>query len=137
MSTLPTEMGVLTSLMLLAASLWIPYIVGVNKHLPESVNNFQRPRGDGDLPDWVARANRAHLNLLEQGLPFAILILVLHAADGFTALTYWTAIAFFWLRVAHAIGMITGYAQMPIRPLIFTAGWVCIMILGVSAFIAG
>lgn len=137
MSTLPTEMGVLVSLMLLAASLWIPYIVGVSKYRGDTVNAFQRPVGDTDLPDWVARANRAHLNLLEQSLPFAVIILVLHAAEGFTTLTYWTAIVFFWLRVAHAIGMITGYAQMPVRPLIFTAGWICIVILGVSAFIAG
>lgn len=137
MDTLPTEMGVLVSLMMLAASLWIPYIVGMNKHLPDGVNNFQRPYDGSGLPDWVTRANRAHLNLLEQALPFAIIILVLHAADGFTALTYWTAIVFFWLRVAHAVGMITGHAQMPLRPLIFTAGWVCVIILGVSAFIAG
>ena len=89
---------------------------------------------DDDLPDWVARANRAHLNLLEQGLPFAILILVLHTLDGFTALTAGTAIAFLGLRIAHAVGMITGIAQMPARPIIFTAGWVCILILGYAVF---
>ncbi len=137
MSTLPTELGVLTCLMLLAASLWIPYIIGVNKYEREGIDSFQRPPGDDGLPDWVARANRAHLNLLEQGMPFAVIILILYIADGFTTVTYWTAIVFFWLRVAHAVGMITGTARMPLRPLIFTAGWVCIMILGVSAFIAG
>jgi uncharacterized MAPEG superfamily protein len=82
----------------------------------------------------VIRANRAHINLLEQGLPFAILILILHQTGGFTTLTYWTAIAFFWLRVGHAVGMITGLAQMPLRPIIFTAGWVCILLLGYSVF---
>ena len=133
MTSLPTELGVLVCLTLLAASMWIPYIVGVNVHRTEG-NPFQRPMGDGDLPDWVARANRAHLNLLEQGLPFAILILVLHALDGFTALTAGTAIAFLGLRVAHAVGMITGIAQMPARPIIFTAGWVCILILGYAVF---
>lgn len=137
MMTLPAELLILTGLMLLAGSLWIPYVVGVNMHQPEGANPFQRPRGLDGLPDWVARANRAHLNLLEQATPFAIIILILHAADGFTAVTYWTAIAFFWLRVAHALGMITGLARMPLRPLIFTSGWVCILILGVSAFIAG
>jgi len=129
-------MGVLVSLMLIAATLWIPYIVGMNKHLPDEVNNFQRPYDGSGLPDWVVRANRAHLNLLEQSFPFAVLILILYAADGFTTVTYWTAIVFFWLRVAHAVGMITGFTQMPLRPMIFTAAWVCILILGVSAFIA-
>jgi len=136
MTGLPTELGVLVCLTLFAASLWIPYIVGVNMHRTAEANPFQRPMGDADLPDWVARANRAHINLLEQGLPFAILILILHIADGFSPLTYWTAIAFFWLRVAHAVGMITGLAQMPARPIIFTAGWVCILILGYAAFTA-
>ena len=137
MTDLPTEMGVLLCLMLLAASLWIPYIVGVNKHAPPERNSFQRPATDDGLPDWVARANRAHLNLLEQSMPFAVIILILHAMDAFTAVTFWAAIAFFWLRVAHAVGMISGATQMPLRPLIFTAGWICILILGVSAFMAG
>lgn len=136
MTGLPTELGVLVCLTLFAASLWIPYIVGVNMYARDGINPFQRPPGLDGLPDWVARANRAHLNLLEQGLPFAILILILHVSDGFSPLTYWTAIAFFWLRVAHAIGMITGIAQMPARPIIFTAGWVCILILGVAIFTA-
>jgi uncharacterized MAPEG superfamily protein len=130
----PTELVVLTWLTLLAASLWIPYIVGVNLHMPSGVNPFQRPHNGEGLPDWVIRANRAHINLLEQGLPFAVLILILHQTGGFTPLTYWTAIVFFWLRVAHAVGMITGYAQMPIRPIIFTAGWICILLLGYAVF---
>ncbi len=137
MTNLPTEMGVRRGLVPLGASLWIPYTVGVNQHQREGINPFQRPPGSDGLPDWVARAHRAHLNLLEQALPFAVIILVFHADNGFTALIHWTAIAFFWLRVAHAVGMITGYTQMPLRPLIFTAGWVCIVILGVSAFSAG
>jgi uncharacterized MAPEG superfamily protein len=89
--TFPTELGVLTCLTLLAASLWIPYIIGVNMHLPQGINPFQRPHDGSGLPDWVIRANRAHINLLEQGLPFAILILILHQTGGFTTLTYWTA----------------------------------------------
>ena len=134
MTSLPIEMVVLVCLTLFAASLWIPYVVGVNIHLGEGMNPFQRPPGLDGMPDWVARANRAHLNLLEQGLPFAILTLVLHALDGFTALTAGTAIAFLGLRIAHAVGMITGIAQMPARPIIFTAGWVCILILGYAVF---
>lgn len=134
MGALPTEMGVLVCLMLLAASLWIPYIVGVNKFPREGVNSFQRPVSDDGLPDWVARANRAHLNLLEQAMPFAVMILILNAVDGFTTLTYWTAIVFLGLRMTHAIGMITGITQMPLRPLIFTAGWMCNVILGISIF---
>lgn len=135
--TLPIELTVLTLLTIFAASLWIPYIVGVNMHLPEGVNPFQRPHDGAGLPDWVIRANRAHINLLEQGLPFAILILILHVIGGFTTLTAWTAVIFLALRVVHAVGMISGIAQMPARPIIFTAGWICILVLGYAVFAAG
>lgn len=131
-----TELFYLTLTTILAASLWIPYIVGVNKHRTETAGAFQRPMSDADLPDWVARANRAHINLIEQGLPFAVLIFILAAVDGFTPLTAWAATIFFWLRVAHAVGMITGLAQFPARPIIFTAAWICILALGYAALTA-
>ena len=82
------------------------------------------------------RAHRAHLNLLEQAIPLAVLVLLLDRLDGFTALTYWTAIAFFWLRVIHAAGMITGYARMPLRPIVFTLGWICCLIMAYAVFAA-
>jgi len=69
-------------------------------------------------------------------VPFAILVLIIDRVDGFTTLTYWTAIAFFWLRIAHAVGMITGKARMPVRPMIFNFGWVCCLIMGYAVFAA-
>lgn len=90
----PTELGVLTCLMLLAASLWIPYIVGVTSD-PNAGDNFTRPGDLSKLRPWVHRAQRAHMNLLEQAMPFAVLVLIVDRVDGFTALTSWTAIAFF------------------------------------------
>ncbi len=138
---LPTELGILTFLMILAASLWLPQIIGVANlkegTLPDDApDGFTRIHNMHLMPDWIGRAHRAHMNLLEQGIPFAVLVLLVDRLDGFTALTYWTAIAFFWLRVAHAIGYITGLAQMPLRPLIFTAGWLCTLIMAYAAFAA-
>ena len=134
MSALPTELGVLGALTLLAASLWIPYIVGVNTApegsvSPDAPDGFTLPGDFRFQRPWVQRAYRAHLNLLEQFVPFAVLVFLVDRVDGFTALTWWTAIAFFWLRVAHAVGYITGWAGFPIRPLIFTAGWTCCLLM--------
>lgn len=136
METFPTELGILTCLTLVAASLWIPYIVGVVRNpLPEgSPDPFLRPGDLNDLPAWVHRAHRAHLNLLEQFVPFAVLVLIIDRVDGFTSLTYWVAIVFFWVRVAHAVGMISGKARMPLRPILYNIGWVCCMLLGYSVF---
>jgi len=137
----PTELGILTCLMILAASLWMPQIIGVSNlkdgTLPDDApDGFVRIHNMHLMPAWIGRAHRAHMNLLEQAIPFAVLVLIIDRMDGFTALTYWTAIVFFWLRIAHAIGMITGWALMPVRPLIFTAGYVCCLIMAYSVFAA-
>ena len=139
MESFPTELGILACLALFAASLWIPYIVGVNTAPagslpPDAPDGFVRIGNPALHRPWVQRAYRAHLNLLEQLVPFAVLVLLVDRLDGFTALTYWTAIAFFWIRVAHAAGYITGYAAMPLRPILFTAGWVCCLIMGYAVF---
>jgi uncharacterized MAPEG superfamily protein len=99
----PTELGVLTCLMILAASLWIPFIVGSGSDAGV-VDGFDRPYDVAKLKPWVHRAFRAHPNLLEQAFPFAVLVLIIDRMDGFTALTYWTAIALFWLHVCMQSG---------------------------------
>jgi len=115
---------------LLAASLWIPFIVGVNVQREVDTTDFTRPPDLSALPAWVHRAHRAHLNLIEQMLPFAVIVLVAHVLAGSTTVTVWASVAFFWLRVIHAAGMISGVARFPIRPIIFTASWLCILAIG-------
>jgi len=124
-----TELTYLTLTALLAATLWIPYIIGVNKYEVDG-DNFARPADLGKYPEWVHRAHRAHLNLLEQALPFAIIVLIAQSQGVSNTITAVAAGAFFWLRILHAIGMISGIATFPIRPIVFNLGWVCILVLG-------
>ena len=133
---LPLEINVVIVLAVFAASLWIPYIVGVNIHPQQGVDDFARPPSLTGFPEWVHRAHRAHLNLLEQLLPFAILVLIIDRVDGYSALTYWTALSFLTFRMAHAIGMISGYARFPLRPILFTAGWICCLVMAYAALTA-
>lgn len=51
---------------------------------------------------WVHRSHRAHLNLIEQFVPFAAIVLVAHVAHVSTPITRWAVITFFWLRVDAA-----------------------------------
>ncbi|NNE54021.1 MAG: MAPEG family protein [Sulfitobacter sp.] len=138
MTNFPTELAVLTCLALLAATLWVPYIVGVTRQpsADGSADTFVRPGDLRDLPAWVHRAHRAHLNMLEQFLPFAVLVLLVDRVDGYSSLTYWTVIAFFWIRVAHAAGMISGIARMPLRPILFNLGWLCCLLMAYAVFAA-
>ncbi|MBV0912567.1 MAPEG family protein [Anianabacter salinae] len=123
------ELFWLTLTTLLAASLWVPYIVGVNS-TPVPQPEGHRPHDVSGTVPWVHRAWRAHLNLLEQFLPFAVIVLIAHLAGVSNAATVWASAAFFGLRVAHAVWMIAGFPTLPLRPLIFTAGWICILVIG-------
>jgi uncharacterized MAPEG superfamily protein len=125
-----TELTWLIYTAVLAASLWIPYIVGINITEFEGKNTiFIRPPEQSKMEPWVQRSYRAHLNLLEQLLPFAIIVLIAAIAKVSNFATVWCSVAFFWLRVTHAIGMITGLARGPIRPVIYLAGWVAILVI--------
>jgi uncharacterized MAPEG superfamily protein len=127
-----TELFWLTLTAILASSLWIPFVIGINS------TPYAKPEGDPDTfvrpPDhrlmlpWVHRAFRAHQNMIEQFAPFAALVLIGHALGVSTPVMGWCAILFFWLRLAHAVGMIAAWARMPWRPLIFTAGWIVTMV---------
>jgi len=74
-----------------------------------------------DMPDmtsWAGRAERAHSNMLENLVLFAILVLVAHAAGVRNAMTLLGAQLFFWGRVGHAVLYIAGI------PWARTAAWV-------------
>lgn len=128
-----TELFWLMMTAILAASLWIPFVVGINSTpyvLQEGESNtFVRPPDHKRMVPWVHRAFRAHQNLLEQFVPFAAIVIIGHLLKVSTPITAWCAITFFWLRLAHAIGMITAWARMPVRPIIFTAGWIVTMVM--------
>ena len=64
-----------------------------------------------DLPPlegWAGRARRAHLNMLENLVLFAALVLVAHVAGKTNATTALGAQLFFWARLAYAVIYIAG-----------------------------
>jgi len=73
-----------------------------------------------ELPPWAARAKRAHLNLVENLLPFAALVLVAHVAGKANGMTALGAGIFFWSRLAYAFVYAAGIKG--VRTLIFFVG---------------
>ena len=64
-----------------------------------------------DMPEitgWAGRAQRAHRNMLESLVLFAILVLVAQAAGVRNGMTLLGAQLFFWGRVAHAAIYLAG-----------------------------
>ncbi len=73
-----------------------------------------------DMPPitgWAGRARRAHFNMLESLVVFAIVVLVAHLAGRADAITALGAALFFWARLAYALIYLVGV------PWLRTAAW--------------
>tara|TARA_B100000315_G_scaffold255826_1_gene300195 strand:- start:1670 stop:2029 length:360 start_codon:yes stop_codon:yes gene_type:complete len=109
--------------------MWIPHIIGqVINYGPLRPEEYVALR-DEPTHLWVKRANRAHVNLVEQFGAFAGLVVVAHLVGVSTELTAGAAAAFFWLRIIHAIVMIAGFKLFMARTLIFTAAWIALLVI--------
>jgi uncharacterized MAPEG superfamily protein len=73
--------------------------------------------GMPELTGWAGRAQRAHRNMLESLVLFAILVLTAKAVNVGNAATLLGAQLFFWGRVAHAAIYLAGI------PWARTAAW--------------
>ena len=82
----------------------LPTLAGNREGLPE-------------MTGWAGRAERAHRNMLENLVLFAILAFAAKAAGVSNAMTLLGAQMFFWGRVAHAVLYIAGI------PWARTAAW--------------
>lgn len=64
--------------------------------------------GLGPIEGWAGRAARAHRNMLESLVLFAVLVIVAHLTQRANAQTALGAAVFFWARVAYAIVYVAG-----------------------------
>jgi uncharacterized MAPEG superfamily protein len=110
----------------LTAVLWLPYILTliVKAGLMPALTY----KADGmALPDWAARAKKAHYNAVENLAPFAALVVVAHLSGAANAATAAAAVTYFWARVAHYLLYVAG---VPFgRTVTFAISWaamVCI-----------
>ncbi len=118
-----TELSFLAYTAMLSASLWILYIVAqvqTNGFLSRQDYVDPSPR---PVPLWGVRAHRAYLNSVEVFAPFAALVLILHVTGQENSTTAFLAMAFFWLRLIHAV--VYWFAIPYIRTLVFTLGFLC------------
>ena len=120
--TLSYELRMLAYSAFLCLVLWIPYILATiqTRGLTRAVGY---PTGTyDDLPDWAQRSQRAHMNLVENLVPFAALVLLAHLAGQASAATAFGAALFYWARLAHAIVHIAGIPWA--RTIAFAVAWI-------------
>lgn len=114
-----TDITMLLASAVLTALLAMPYSTGflLTRGLYVVAGNREDfPPGSG----WIGRAHRAHLNMVENMVPFAALVLgaaVAGKADAWTALG---AQVFFYSRVLHAVVYIAGVPW--VRTLAYVGG---------------
>ena len=111
----------------LCVVLWIPYILGLVSSQGMLKAEDYRHLPQPELPDWVVRANRAHINLVENLPAFAALVLVAQVAGQANATTALAAAVFFWARVAHAVVFFAGVPY--VRTLAFTVGFLAQLVI--------
>ena len=122
-----TELTYLLYTAILTGVLWIPVVIGylLSRGMLKPVDYKVAPTSP--LPDWVNRANRAHLNAVETFAPFAAVVLIAHAVDVSNSITLNAAAVYFYARTAHAVIHIAGVGLLMARTVIFTLGWLAFM----------
>jgi uncharacterized MAPEG superfamily protein len=80
----------------------------------------------------VNRANRAHLNAVENLAPFAAVVLIAHAVGVSTPVTAGAAAVYFYARAAHAVIHISGFSLFMARTVAFTVAWIAFMAFAVE-----
>lgn len=118
--TLTTELRLLTYTAFICLVLWLPYVLAVIKVRGLSRAVGYPTGGTEDLPAWGQRSHRAHLNLVENLAPFAVLVLVAHALGVSNPATVLGAQLFFYARIAHFVFMFAGIPWL--RTLAFAVG---------------
>ncbi len=126
------ELRYLVFTAILTGSLWIPVVIGYG-----SARGALRPADyvkapTASLPDWVNRANRAHMNAVEAFAPFAAVVLAARAVGVTTSITVACATIFFVARVVHAVVHISGFRWLMARTLIFTVAWGAFVVFAIE-----
>ena len=114
--------------------MWIPPVIGLVTNfggLPTADSYREVPDAYPECAAWVRRANRAHINYVENIAPFAILVIVAHMLNKGPDVALWAAV-FFYARVAHALVFWAGIPY--IRTVAFTVGFIAQVAIFVMLF---
>ena len=122
-----TELFYLLLTAILTGVLWIPVVIGYvsSRGLLKPADYKVAPTSP--LPDWVNRANRAHMNAVENFATFAAVVLIAKLVGVSTPVTACSAAVFFYARAAHAVIHISGFGLFMARTVVFTVSWLAFM----------
>ena len=127
-----TELFYLLFTAMLTGVLWIPVVIGYVKTRGPLQPSDYIVAPSGPLPAWVNRANRSHVNAVENLVTFATVVLIAHAAGVSTPVTAASAAVYFYARAAHAVVHITGFSMFRARTVLFTIAWIAFVTFSIE-----
>ena len=127
-----TELFYLLLAAILTGVLWIPVVIGYGLSRGPLKPYDYKVASTSPLPAWVNRANRAHMNAVENFAAFAAVVLIAHAIEVSTSVTEISAAVFFYARAAHAVIHISGFGLFMARTVIFTVAWAAFIAFAVE-----
>jgi uncharacterized MAPEG superfamily protein len=131
-ASMTTELFYLLFAAILTGVLWIPVVIGKASARGSLKPSDYKVEPTAPLPAWVNRANRAHMNAIENLAPFAAVVLIAHAVGVSTPITAISAAIYFYARVAHAVIHISGFGHFRARTVSFTVGWVAFITFAIE-----
>ena len=127
-----TEIHYLLLAAILTGVLWIPVVIGLVLSRGPLKPSDYKVASTSTLPHWVNRANRAHVNAVENFAPFAAVVLIADAVGVSTSVTAISAAVYFYARAAHALVHISGFSHFMARTVIFTVAWVAFLVFAIE-----
>ncbi|MCS5683406.1 MAG: MAPEG family protein [Actinomycetota bacterium] len=118
-----TELTYLAWSAFLCIVLWLPYVLE-RIQSQGLVTTLNYPANPPAPAAWAQRAQRAHLNLVENLPAFAALVIIANITDANAATG---AALFFWARLAHAVVHILGIPY--VRTLAFAVSWIGMLVI--------
>jgi uncharacterized MAPEG superfamily protein len=116
---------------ILTGLLWIPVVIGYVTSRGVLTPEAYREGPNSPLPSWVNRANRAHLNAVENFAPFAAVVLIAHVSGISSGTTVTCAAVYFYARLAHALVHISGFGLFKARTVLFTVAWIAFLVYAI------
>ena len=113
---------------LLTGVLWIPVVIGYVTARGPLTPEIYKAGSTATLPHWVNRANRAHMNAVENLAPFAAVVFIGQTLGVHTAATAACAAVYFYARLAHAVIQISGFGRFWARTVAFAVGWAAFVV---------
>lgn len=118
------ELHYLTASAALAALMWIPYVL--NRIAVGGINDaIGYPANPKPLAPWADRLKKAHLNHIENLVPFAAVVLVADVGGLSNGSIAMAGALFFYSRLVYALAYT--FAVPWVRTLSFTGGWLAII----------